>query len=83
MYACYALNTHAIEGSTVSPYELVFGRKPTDANVMAALDNPRWKCKSDLSHEEHIRLLKSRLSEVQSQVQINPPGVKSKKKTLS
>ena len=70
MYACYAMNTHAIEGSTVSPYELVFGRKPVDANVMAALNNPKWKCKSDLSHEEHIRMLKSRLSEVQSQVQL-------------
>ena len=64
------MNTHAIEGSTVSPYELVFGRKPVDANVMAALNNPKWKCKSDLSHEEHIRMLKSRLSEVQSQVQL-------------
>ena len=70
MYACYAMNTHAIEGSTVSPYELAFGVKPTNANVMAALNNPQWKSKADMSHEEHVRLLKSRLSEVQSQVQL-------------
>lgn len=32
-YACWCLNAHAISGTNISPYEMVFGKKPMDPNT--------------------------------------------------
>ena len=70
-YACYAINTHAIAGTNVSPYELVFGRKPEDPNSVAVQDDELWGKKADkryLSPAEFSRLRRGRMSEVKEQV---------------
>ena len=71
-YACYAIiNTHAIAGTNVSPYELVFGRKPEDPNSVAVQDDALWGKKADkryLSPAEFSRLRRGRMSEVKEQV---------------
>ena len=46
-YACYAINTHIISGTTVTPSELVFGRKPEDPNSVAVQDEELWGVKAD------------------------------------
>ena len=45
-YATYAINTHAIDGTSISPYEMIFGRKPADPNSVAATDNPAGRVAS-------------------------------------
>ena len=65
-YACYAINTHIISGTTVTPYELVFGRKPEDPNSVAVQDEELWGVKADrryLSPAAFSRLRRGRLAE--------------------
>ena len=38
--ATWSLNTHAIDGTSISPYEMVHGEKPKGPADMMALDNP-------------------------------------------
>ena len=70
-YACYAINTHIITGTNVTPYELVFGRKPEDPNSLAVQDEELWGVKADrryLSPAEFSRLRRGRMHEVKEQV---------------
>ena len=71
-YACRALNTHAFDGTTVSPYELVFGQKPIDPNSAALIEKHRLWGKPATerfqSPKESIQLLRARLDEVRTQL---------------
>ena len=63
-------NTHAITGTAVTPYELVFGRKPCDPNMVAVQDGHLWGPKADkkyLSPKGHITLRRARMANVHSQ----------------
>ena len=61
-YATYALNTHAIDGTSISPYEMIFGRKPADPNSVAATDNPNWTAeKTAMSGPEWIKMMRERM----------------------
>ena len=71
VYATWCLNTHAIEGCNISPYEMVFGRKPTEPNQMMALDNPIFtKKKQKMEPEQYFRMLRSRMADVHTNVTI-------------
>ena len=71
-YACRALNTHAFDGTTVSPYELVFGMKPIDPNSAALIEKHcLWgkpAAERFQSPQESIQLLRARLDEVRTQL---------------
>ena len=71
-YATYAINTSAIEGTRVSPYEMLYGRKPKDPNTVAATDHPAWTAKkTSMSPAEHIKMLRERMAEAQVNVQLS------------
>jgi transposase InsO family protein len=44
-YACYCINTHAIGTTNISPYEMVFGRKPCDPNTATVTRPNVWRFK--------------------------------------
>ena len=70
-YAAFAMNTHVIEGTNVTPYELVFGRKPSDPNALAVKDPHLWGPKADkryLSPPEFTRLRRARMADTESQM---------------
>ena len=68
-YATYAINTHAIEGTNVSPFEMRYGRKPKCPNSVAATDNPAWTAlKATMSSAEHIKMLRERMADAQINV---------------
>ena len=70
-YATYAINTHAIEGTNVSPFEMRFGRKPKCPNSVSATDHPAWTAqKATMSPAEHIKMLRERMAEAQINVQM-------------
>jgi transposase InsO family protein len=70
-YATYAINTHAIEGTNVSPFEMRYGRKPKCPNSVAATDNPAWTAlKATMSSAEHIKMLRERMADAQINVQM-------------
>ena len=65
------MNTHVIEGTNVTPYELVFGRKPSDPNALAVKDPHLWGPKADkryLSPPEFTRLRRARMADTESQM---------------
>ena len=69
IYATWSLNTHAMEGSDISPYEMVYGEKPTNPAMCMALDNPVFaKQKKQMTGEEYFRMLRSRLADVHTKV---------------
>ena len=72
-YACYALNTHAIEGSNISPYELVYGRKPKDPNSLHVemSKTDLWRKQGGpkfQSDEDQLKQLRARQGEVRDDV---------------
>ena len=72
-YACFCINTHAIAGTNISPYELVYGRKPEDPNTVSVQDRPLWGKKTPqhfMSPAEHIKLKRARLDDVMEQVNL-------------
>ena len=71
-YATYAINTAAIEGTHISPYEMHFGRKPKDPNAVAATDHPEFTAsKSIMEPAEHIKMLRERMAEAQTNQQMS------------
>ena len=65
-YATYCINTHAIDGTNISPFEMLYGRKPADPNSVAATDNPDFTMeKEKMSSKEYIRMLRERMADVQ------------------
>ena len=70
-YACFCINTHAIAGTNISPYELVYGQKPEDPNTVSVQDRPLWGKKTPqhfMSPAEQIKLKRARLDEVMETV---------------
>ena len=70
-YACYAINTHAIEGCNISPYEMVYGRKPNDPNCCAVQSKNLWGQHAEakfISNEEFTKLKRARMDQVMGEV---------------
>ena len=84
-YAVYAINTHAIGATNISPYEMVYGRKPSDPNSTAVKDIPLWSKKGGpkfLSDEQFTRLHRGRLCEVREFVAIEALNTIRQNQTL-
>ena len=81
----FAINTHAIGATNISPYEMVYGRKPSDPNSTAVKDMPLWSKKGGpkfLSDEQFTRLQRGRLCEVREFVAIEALNVKRQNQAL-
>ena len=67
----YCINTHAIDGTDISPFEMLYGRKPDDPNSVAATDNPTFtKAKPKMSAAEWVRMQRERMADVQVAVHL-------------
>ena len=70
-YAVYCINNGAIDGTSISPYEMLYGRKPADPNSVAATDNPQFtQRKPKMSPAEWVKMLRERMADVQVAVQL-------------
>ena len=72
-YACYCINTHAIGNTNISPYEMVYGRKPSDPNAVAVTRPNVWRVKGGpqfLSIPEYTQLKLERRAAVMEDVKL-------------
>lgn len=66
-YACMVLNSKPISGTSVSPFELLFGFKPrTPADAMLQVGHPQDK--SELSKDEYVKQLSVRWTNMEKVV---------------
>jgi transposase InsO family protein len=68
-YAAATLNSMPVAGTTYSPYELLFGRKPRGpADAMLLADRKKQAAKQDMSVDEYFRQITARQDDMREAV---------------